>query len=187
MIFFSKFHVTFYRYDLQKPPKDWEADFHSMEQPDGELGYKNQAGALFFYDNIDDTINAINLMRRQWPNTHPDIAEPKRIYITTAGIVEDMQLLDLSGFTMVDDIVNYLHVEGIDVLGQSFKTYSDIPLGSAGASLFCQNLTMYANGPIFKKLILSKGLDGYCFPEIERERKIYCIFNVAKMSPPKVF
>ena len=48
----------------------------------------------------------------------------------------------------------------------------------------CQLLTDFDNGPIFKKMLLEKGFDGYCFRE-DPGSLTYCIFDSHALSSPE--
>ena len=200
-----------YRYGIGDHfPNQWDIDVHSVEYRDDKLGYKNQIGALFFYDNERTALNVLSSAINRQKDKGIIIEDA---IISTATVIEEITLLDLeSGISRCTQMLSCLYDLGIDVMTDEFRShqrnesfgsirerfhelYSDdwnARMSSAKIiddfffnlpPLLGQSLTDFDNGPKFKRLLEEHQYEGYVFME-EYSSNTYCIFSSQKLSCP---
>lgn len=125
-----------YRYNLGNGvPEAWSTDFHSPEYVNGDLGYKNQIGAFFFYFNEE---TAINVLTTAIKKANSKATKYQNNTITSCQLMDDIRILDLTKCETPLCVITKLWDKGIDVLNDNFLRHDNgvFPFGSLAES-FC--------------------------------------------------
>lgn len=202
-----------YRCDTLEPSQVWDITMATRTNYGtkyGESGPKNQAGLFFFHDHVDISHSyATGLKTKEFE--YKDLNE---YFITEAGLNDSLTILDFSkdhstflmiealfnnGLILPELMVNHNNAnQSLDSLWQLYLEYKEtsnwkIPLQikvsksetGIDASYFGQLLTDFENGPIFKKMLIEKGFDGYRWREHNDPRGLtYCLIDSTKLNPP---
>ncbi len=111
--------VDLYRYDLECPPNRWSADYKNMEYVYDvgcdDLKVKNKIGAFFFYEN--------KLMAHCTGSIAAQNNNKNTIWLTNTSIIQEITLLNFSGFENISSILLAFEEFGIDVLNDDFFKY----------------------------------------------------------------
>ncbi|MFT3918433.1 hypothetical protein [Cloacibacterium sp.] len=208
----KEINLTLYRYDISKPPTNWDTDFLSCEYDTEEHGHKNKAELFFFTDSLD----IANDLGKCSAKKH---SKPE--YFLTTTKTQKLKLIDFSNRFNIYQMLCLLHDLCIDVLTSDFKTYENnnhfgqlknifeaaekeadskkkfdiiknLKVHSNSnyehISLFGQRLTDFDNGLHFKKLVKEKysDIDGYLWREFNDNRGFtYCLFESRKLCHKK--
>lgn len=192
--------VTFYRYDLQNPPDNWDSNFRNFEYNFDCIGAKNKSNFLFFTDSKEIAVELGVIASK---NNNMD-----SFYITSCKTVGSLNILDFSNSHNIYQMLCVLHNVGINVLIKDFMLYdndfcskqentfellkSDFENAEKeidsikkaklvmnlkhpnsdfeDVGLLGQLLTDFENGICFRKLLKEKKIDGYRWREFKDNR-----------------
>ncbi|MBI2722798.1 MAG: hypothetical protein HYX39_11550 [Bacteroidetes bacterium] len=199
-----------YRYDLDKPPDNWDKGFLNFEYDTAEYGHKNKA-QLFFFTNSKEI--AIDLGTCATKKYNRDF-----FYLTETTTIGKVHLIDFHERHNIYLMISLLNDLNINVLTDDFKTYElqntfnelKIIFDQAEAekdsikkvkhiyklkahsnshyediSLFGQRLTDFDNGINFKKIVntANPNIEGYRWKEFNDDRGFtYCLFDSTKLG-----
>lgn len=208
-----------YRYDLVCPPDNWSTQYKSIEYYDSLLGPKNQIGAFFFYDNYNDCVQTAlnaadkncksefyittcelkqdtNLLHLQDTNIYSLLV---KLYEENFDVLTtDFRIYDGSydTYQKVRDLFFQIQIleenDFITTLNNIRKliTFWGQSAGLGGRyDVFGQRLTDFKNGVAFKRQLLDKGYEGYCFYEgcndTTPQVTTYCFLSSEHLTLPK--
>ena len=205
----KELEIILYRYDLQKPPTDWDTNFLNFEYITEEHGHKNKAKLFCFTDSKEIAINL---------GGNASAKNIRTEFYLTSTKTKTLKLIDFSSKDNIFQMLHLLSKMNLDVLIPDFKTYENendfgqlksffdailvetdflkIPKivenlkvhtksNYEDISLFGQRLTDFDNGLKFKKLVQGKypDIDGYMWKEFNDNRGYtYCLFDSKKLT-----
>lgn len=110
-----------YRYDLEKPPIDWDPSYKNLEYRDINIdGHSKNEGSLnFFFTDEQSTILTANQALKKFPAY-------KGFYLTKTQLVKDLRLLDITGCKSALLMFQKLIVSQIDVFNEKYLLYDGV-------------------------------------------------------------
>lgn len=202
-----------YRYDLNKPPKEWDIEHKNPEYIINGKS-KNVADLFFFFENKFVTyMTADKAMSNKYTE----------FWLTKTKIKESLNLLDLRGggtiamlntlfYNGINIFVDDMYIqncneeikfsdlkEDFDYFMSDFRfEYNLVKIQASfnrvnsyfiapgcPFSLLGQILTDGDNGIVFKQKLIKAGYDGYIFDE-SLDGSTICLINTDKLSSPQV-
>lgn len=119
--------VRLYRYDVVEPPKGgWFKYFNSplYKYYEGEYRPKNEIGAFFFFDNMDDAIEVGKNAIVQRNDIIKEYNPKLDLWITESYNKEELNMFDISDCTDVDDLYVRLWDDGLSIFEGDFYKFS---------------------------------------------------------------
>ena len=107
-----------YRYDLIKPPNQWDKEFRNEKYNFCNLGHKNKAG-LFFFTNSLDIANDLGKTNVK------ENGQAKGFYRTKCTPTSPLKIIDFSCSSSIYVMLRILKDLDIDVLNDDFKFYGN--------------------------------------------------------------
>lgn len=109
-----------FRYDLQKPPKNWDYNYRSNEYSHLKIdGFqKNHIGFYFFFDN--------EVVMHNTAKVACEKSSVNSFYMTHAELTRELKLLDLTGCSNPLLMIQKLIDVGIDILNDSYHIFCSI-------------------------------------------------------------
>ena len=120
-----------YRYDLKEPPKEWSTIFKNPEYVYSNLGVKNQVGAFFFLDSLQQAANTAKCAVQRYQDKNFD-----GIWITQCMIKKPIKLLDLRDASFCIELLAALDKSGYDILTGDFRTWEGMPFSEMKRSIY---------------------------------------------------
>lgn len=203
-------HQNLYRYDLVKPPDNWDDEFLSFEYQTEKFGHKNKANLYFFTDSIE-IANSLGENACRKYSMH-------EYFISSTKPNKALKLIDFNNRHNIYQMLCLLEDLKINVMTDDFKTYENentfsefspiydniesernlikkkelvesLSVHSAShhedIGLFGQRLTDFENGIKFKELVkeIYPEVDGYRWKEFDDNRGFsYCLFDPMKLT-----
>ena len=193
-------NLILYRYDINKPPVDWDSTKHITEYTNHlNRGKKNKEGFYFLYDNYETTKSTAKTAcfkfakNEYWLTTTNTTKQISIIDFSKCKCLHDMlDIIDTLNIKIYDSLITINGFEAIwnisDLRNHNRLTRVITKVSElTEVSWFGQLLTDFDNGKKFKKLIQDANLDidGYRWCEAYNPYGLtYCFLNNGKLSTP---
>jgi hypothetical protein len=205
--------IELYRVDAACPGREWSSDFKNLNYTDSVHGPKN-AGNLFFFTDSERFAHEAYATSSPYFFTRCVASDIKVLDFSKCSRILDMlYLLRDNGFNVIsNEFLMYESKDGSNVtfagkFGSLFEELTGMVVATprdmtnaygiasqfvftgvdivTSMRIFGQRLTDFQNGPVFAKMLMGCGYDGYCWREHgDNGEMTYCIFGSTKLSKP---